>query len=263
MSDGLNELAESVAEPIRSTASAPNGIAHGIRMPPPPVDGDRDGAVGGGGAGRCGRRDRGDVDERATPGASDSRDGRSEKSTAAAPSSCVRTPSVSLQRARREVRQREPGLHAPPGSGRAAESERRRRRRHLAGGRRADVDEARPLTVTGSVGTASAVPTSSRGARRLRATGRACARSAASPATVAAAALEPFTVDEARRAVRVRARIRRLERDAGRDDVGLDAAVEGEPSRRERGDPAAAGVRGRRRGAERDRHGILPVEARR
>jgi hypothetical protein len=72
--------------------------------------------------------------------------------------------------------------------------------------------------------------------------GRAWARTAAAPAATAAEALDPVTAANAACRPRSR-RVGGQQVDAGRDEVGLDAPVEGEPARREGRDPAR-GVHG-------------------
>ena len=80
-----------------------------------------------------------------------------------------------------------------------------------------------------------APPTSS-AAKRRRAQPRAAPRRAArrAPATTAAAALEPLTVPKTRAAVGGGARLGGRQPDAGREQVGLDPAVERKPPRGER-----------------------------
>ena len=151
------------------------------------------------------------------------------KSTAAAPSSCVRTPSVSCSRARREVRERERRLDAPAGAGRAPERERRRRRRRSRPRRPHRRRRARcPAIVTGSPveplrrADQQAVERA-RTERRPRL--REQRRGAGDGRGGGARAVDG---DEARRAVRVHARVGGREADARRDEVGLHAPVERE-----------------------------------
>jgi len=85
-----------------------------------------------------------------------------------------------------------------------------------------------PCSVTGSVGNCCADPTSSPLSALAPSDGRACASKAAAPATVAAAALVPFTVTKRGEPSAFAPGLRRREPDARSDDVWLHAPVEGE-----------------------------------
>ena len=214
MSEAVNDFDDSVAFAIRSSRRAPNAIAHGTRMAPPPCDARDDRAVGRRAAGRRRCGDRAEAHER--------RSGR-------AAGRCVADCNVEVdrrrafvlrahadrraQRARREIRERERRLHAPA---RAASSGRARASPGDAATSPAAAAPTStmpaPCDVTGSPASCCAVPTSRPLSASAPEDGRACASSAAAPATVAAARARAVDRHEAWRAVGVRAGIRGCER---------------------------------------------------
>ena len=141
------------------------------------------------------------------------------------------------------------------------EGERRRRGRELRGSRGAEVDEPGPLRrdriVRQRARGAGQQPRERSGVQRRSRLREQCSR-AGDDRSGGARAVDG---DEARRAVGVRARVRRRERDAGRDEIRLHAAVEREARGREAGDAARVGVGGRSDGDEGDGCGRAGVEA--